>query len=220
MTKIFLPIFVEPWSSPVHLAFCLSTNSFMILRVSKEIVAAKYLFARIWTPTLEKCDYKISSIPWSLFITIRRLTGRLRSLARKKKREKPVSRGRMANRHAKSFTPVCTKRHQVHGVADGTFATHAESAWTDFFSLYIEAEWHRYTTLIKSTPRLFKMELFCREEYFGRRILKWACWMKLDILFYIEYWYRYIHLFSLFQLNFQKSIRIWSRLGIFKYALL
>lgn len=56
LTKIFPSIFVDPWSSLVHPAFCLSTV--IVLRVSKEIVAAKYLF---WTSTLEKCAKFLAS---------------------------------------------------------------------------------------------------------------------------------------------------------------
>lgn len=179
---------------------------------------------------------KISSILWSLFITIRRLTGRLRSLAKKKKRERFVSRGRMVSRHAKSFTPACMKRHQVHSVVELLQPMQSQLGPISFH--FIEAERHRYTTIIKSIPRLFKMELFCREEYAvistlrnsylhvwkkNFEMMKHAGWNLTRIVLFnvhAEYQYRYIHLFSLFQLNFQKSIRIWSRLNILKCALL
>lgn len=136
MTKIFLPIFVEPWFSFVHLAFCLFTvmilHAFPKKSLSSNIYSRGFEYRR-WKNATAKFP---ANFQWSLFITIRWLTDWLKGLEKKKKRERPVSRGRMVSRHAKTFTPACTKRHQVHGVAGGTFATHAESAWTDFFSLY------------------------------------------------------------------------------------
>lgn len=101
---------------------------------------------------------------------------------------------------------------------------------------FIEAKRHRYTTVIKSTPRLFKIELFSREEYAVISMLKSKLFTFLKkrlwnehawnltwiVLFYVrvEYRYQYIHLFFFwisvdfeFQLNFQKSIRIWANLN-------